>query len=99
DRTIITYFILGFGGLYTLSYGSWLAINDTNGTVGKYNSSKDDGENNTKNNIVLTYYNGQDNVSHSVIIGAGKKTYGKGTENVVIGFNAQSEKPQNVVIG
>ncbi|WP_155731504.1 adhesin, partial [Streptobacillus moniliformis] len=99
DKTIITYFILGFGGLYTLSYGSWLAINDTNGTVGKYNSSKDDGENNTKNNIVLTYYNGQDNVSHSVIIGAGKKTYGKGTENVVIGFNAQSEKPQNVVIG
>ncbi|WP_081258744.1 adhesin, partial [Streptobacillus moniliformis] len=99
DKTIITYFILGFGGLYTLSYGSWLAINDTNGTVGKYNSSKDDGENNTKNNIVLTYYNSQDNVSHSVIIGAGKKTYGKGLENVVIGFNAQSEKSQNVVIG
>ncbi|WP_196760449.1 hypothetical protein, partial [Streptobacillus moniliformis] len=47
----------------------------------------------------LALYDNSYNTSSSVIIGAGGKTYGKGLENVVIGFNAKSEKQQNVVIG
>ncbi|WP_074436725.1 hypothetical protein [Streptobacillus notomytis] len=99
DRTVIRYMMLGFIGVTTISHGAWLAINDGTGTVGKSGSSSNDGENNSKNNIILSKYDNAYNTEHSVIIGAGGKTYGKGLENVVIGFNAKSENKQSVVIG
>uniref|UniRef100_UPI000ACB0826 hypothetical protein n=1 Tax=Streptobacillus notomytis TaxID=1712031 RepID=UPI000ACB0826 len=99
DKTVIRYLIFGFMGLSTMSYGSWLAINDGTGTVGKSGVSGRDGENNNKNNIILAKYENQYNTEHSVVIGAGGKTHAKGSENVVIGFNAISEKAESVVIG
>ncbi|WP_143605286.1 hypothetical protein, partial [Streptobacillus notomytis] len=100
DRTVIRYMMLGFIGVTTISHGAWLAINETNGTVGtSTGGSSPQGENNSKNNIILAKYDNAYNTEHSVIIGAGGKTYGKGLENVVIGFNAKSENKQSVVIG
>ncbi|WP_081265308.1 adhesin, partial [Streptobacillus moniliformis] len=99
EKTVLRYIILGFAGLSAMSYGSWLAINDSTGTVGKSGVTSEDGENNSKNNVILAKYENTNNTSSSVVIGAGGKTYGKGSENVVIGFNANSEKSQSVVIG
>ncbi|WP_081256458.1 YadA-like family protein, partial [Streptobacillus moniliformis] len=99
EKTVLRYIILGFAGLSAMSYGSWLAINDSTGTVGKSGVTSEDGENNSKNNVILAKYENTNNTSSSVVIGAGGKTYGKGSENVVIGFNAISEKSQSVVIG
>ncbi|CAM3163504.1 hypothetical protein STRA110950_04335 [Streptobacillus ratti] len=99
DKLVIRYFILGIAGLSAMSYGSWLAINDSTGTVGKSGVTSEDGENNSKNNVILAKYENTNNTSSSVVIGAGGQTYAKGSENVVIGFNAISEKSQSVVIG
>ncbi|WP_064581003.1 YadA-like family protein [Streptobacillus moniliformis] len=100
EKTVLRYMMLGFVGLSTISNAAWLAINETNGTVGtSTNGSSPQGENNTKNNIILSKYDSSYNTDHSVVIGAGGKTYAKRKENVVIGYNAQSEKQQSVVIG
>ncbi|WP_081256319.1 adhesin, partial [Streptobacillus moniliformis] len=101
DKTVIKYIMLGFIGLSAMSYGSWLSINDNTGAAGSDGggSNTTHGSDNQKNNTILALYKDEYKTDHSVIIGAGGKTYGKGSENVVIGFNAKSEKQQNVVIG
>ncbi|WP_155732642.1 adhesin, partial [Streptobacillus moniliformis] len=101
DKIVIKYIMLGFIGLSAMSYGSWLSINDNTGAAGSDGggSNTTHGSDNQKNNTILALYDNSYNTSSSVIIGAGGKTYGKGSENVVIGFNAKSEKQQNVVIG
>ncbi|QXW65420.1 OmpA family protein [Streptobacillus moniliformis] len=101
DKIIIRYIMLGFIGLSAMSYGSWLSINDNTGAAGSDGggSNTTHGSDNTKNNTILALYKDEYKTDHSVIIGAGGKTYGKGSENVVIGFNANSEKSQSVVIG
>uniref|UniRef100_UPI0009C0BEAB adhesin n=1 Tax=Streptobacillus moniliformis TaxID=34105 RepID=UPI0009C0BEAB len=99
DKLVIRYFILGIAGLSAMSYGAYLAIDDSKGTIGKSGKSSEDGEYNSKDNIILAKYESGNKTSSSVVIGAGGKTYAKGSENVVIGFNAKSEGKQSVVIG
>ncbi|WP_155731291.1 hypothetical protein, partial [Streptobacillus moniliformis] len=87
DKTVIKYIMLGFIGLSAMSYGSWLSINDNTGAAGSDGggSNTTHGSDNQKNNTILALYDNSYNTSSSVIIGAGGKTYGKGSENVVIG--------------
>ncbi|WP_081257929.1 adhesin, partial [Streptobacillus moniliformis] len=99
DKLVIRYFILGIAGLSAMSYGAYLAIDDSKGTIGKSGKSSEDGEYNSKDNIILAKYESENKTSSSVVIGAGGKTYAKGSENVVIGFNTKSEGKQSVVIG
>uniref|UniRef100_UPI000AD75C05 hypothetical protein n=1 Tax=Streptobacillus moniliformis TaxID=34105 RepID=UPI000AD75C05 len=87
DKIIIRYIMLGFIGLSAMSYGSWLSINDNTGAAGSDGggSNTTHGSDNQKNNTILALYKDEYKTDHSVIIGAGGKTYGKGLENVVIG--------------
>ncbi|WP_155733031.1 hypothetical protein, partial [Streptobacillus moniliformis] len=85
DKLVIRYFILGIAGLSAMSYGAYLAIDDSKGTIGKSGKSSEDGEYNSKYNIILAKYESENKTSSSVVIGAGGKTYAKGSENVVIG--------------
>ncbi|WP_331250197.1 hypothetical protein, partial [Streptobacillus moniliformis] len=97
EKMVLRYLLIGIAGLSAMSYGAYLAIDDTKGTVG---AAKDpNGEYNDKSNVILAKYESKNNTSSSVVIGAGGKTYAKGSENVVIGFNAKSDKQQSVVIG
>ncbi|WP_406812310.1 YadA-like family protein [Histophilus somni] len=87
-----------------VAYGAWLAISDSNGTVGPERSNASNGENNSVSNVVLSKWEAikegsNDNTKNSVVIGAGNEIKGLGDGVVVIGVGAKGLQVGTTAVG